>query len=102
MVAKAKIRLFLPNQKRNALGEAGDPILWREVWAEPTESGGSRRTYAGRLASEYSLVLTTHWREGIEKCTHVEYEGRLRPIDAIVKEGFRRWVHISLTDGAYD
>lgn len=102
MVAKAKIRLFLPNPKRNALGEAGAPILWREVWAEPTESGGSRRTYAGRLASEYTLVLTTYWREGIERCTHVEYEGRLRPIDAIVKEGFRRWVHISLTDGAYD
>ena len=25
-----------------------------------------------------------------------------KAIDAIVKEGFRRWVHISLTDGAYD
>jgi hypothetical protein len=102
MAGTVKIRLFLPNTERNALGEAGAPILWREVWAEPTESGGSRRTYAGRLSSEYTLVLTTYWREGIEKCTHVEHEGRMRPINAIIREGFRRKVHIALTDGAYE
>lgn len=103
MAGKAHIKLFLPNTERNALGEVeADPIFWREVWAEPTESGGSRRTYAGRLASEHMLVLTTHWLPGIERCTNVEYEGRMRPIDSIVHEGFRRKVHITLTDGAYD
>lgn len=103
MAGKLLIKLYLPNTERDYLGEVtGSPILWREVWAEPTESGGSRRTYAGRLASEHTLVLTTHWQPGIERCTNVEVEGRMRPIEAIVREGFRRKVHITLIDGAYD
>lgn len=103
MAGKVKIKLFMPSTERDALGEVvGEPKLWREVWAEPTESGGSRRTYAGRLASEHTLVLTTHWLPDITLCTEVEHEGRRRPIDAIISEGFRRKVHITLIDGAYD
>lgn len=88
--------------EQDAAGEAsGEPILWRDdVWATATFSGGSRRTFAGRLVTEHGAVLTTHWRPGIDLCRHVKFEGKMYPIDEVVPEGWRKWAHIiiSVTD----
>lgn len=90
-----KCKLFLAPTEQDALGQVtGDPIFWKTVWCEATASGGSRRTYAGRLAGEYQVVLTTYWREGIEKCRFVEFDGKRRSIVDIVPEGRRKKVHI--------
>ena len=103
MAGKVKIRLFLASPQRDANGEAvGEPLLWREVWADLTTSGGGRRTYAGRLATEHNVVLSTHWLPGIDTCELVEFNGRRRPIDDVVSEDRRR-AHIitTMTDRDY-
>lgn len=104
MAGKVKARLYLPATQRDSNGEVvGEPLLWREVWCEMTTSGGSRRTYAGRLVTEHSVVLSTNWLPRIDECTLVEFEGRRRPIDDVVPEGFRRRAHIitTMTDHDY-
>lgn len=78
----------------DAYGSTSVGALWGNVWCEATYSGGSRRTQAGRLVGEHQVVLTTHWREGIEKCRFVKFEGMTRPIVDIVPEGRRKRVHI--------
>ena len=88
--------LFLDNRERDDYGQpVGDLTLWGKVWCEATYAGGSRRTYAGRLASEHTVVLTTRWRDGIEKCAFVKVNDILHPIVAIVPEGRRYKVHIT-------
>lgn len=91
--------LYLDLRERDALGQpVGQMTPWREVWCEATYSGGSRRTYAGRLVSEYQVVLTTWWREGIEQCSFVALDdGKLHEIVDIVPEGRRHKVHIIFT-----
>jgi len=68
--------------------------LWGEVWCEATYSGGSRRTQAGRLVGEHQVVLTTHWRQGIEQARYVNFDGMIHPIVDVIPEGRRRRVHI--------
>ena len=90
-----KVKLYTEQTERNDLGElVGEPPLWRIVWCSATYSGGSRKTYAGRVVGEHQVVLTTHWREGIELCRFVEFDGKRRVISDIVPEGRRRLVHI--------
>lgn len=86
--------LYTATSKPDANGDAGTPIKWRAVWCEKTASGGSRRTYAGRLVGEHQVVLTTYWREGIEDCRYVEVDGKMRSIVDVVPEGRRKRVHI--------
>jgi hypothetical protein len=38
--------------------------------------------------------MTTHWREGIEKCRFIEFDGIRRAIVDVVPEGRRHMVHI--------
>jgi hypothetical protein len=107
MAGKYKITLYTANTKQDVTGEVTrDPIMWRDVWAEATFSGGSRRTFAGRLVTEHTAVLTTHWLPGIEVCRHVRFDGKMYPIDDVVPEGFRRKVHIVIavteSDIGYD
>ena len=102
MALNALITLFLPNRQVDELGEqSSTPVEWRKMWATPTASGGSRKTYAGRLVSEHRVVLSTRWIAGIEACTEVEYEGKRRPIESIVPEGFSKKVHIIIDTGEY-
>lgn len=90
-----KVKLYTEQTERNDLGElVGEPPLWRVVYCSATYSGGSRKTYAGRIVGEHQVVLTTHWREGIEECRFVEFNGKRRVISDIVPEGRRRLVHI--------
>lgn len=89
-------KFYVDDRQRDDYGQVvGDPTLWRAVWCEATYSGGSRKSYAGRLASEYAVVLTTRWREGIEKCAFVEVDGEMHVIDSIVPEGRKFKVHIT-------
>ena len=91
-----KVKLYTERTERNDLGElVGEPPLWREVYCSATYSGGSRRTYAGRIVGEHNVVLTTHWRDGIDKCRFVEFDGVRRAIIDIVPEGRKRLAHIS-------
>ena len=95
MAYDVRCKLFGELVERNDLGElVGEPPLWRIVWASATYSGGSRKTYAGRIVGEHQVVLTTHWREGIDRCRFIEFDGIRRTIVDIVPEGRRRLVHI--------
>lgn len=95
MAYDIRTKLYTGQTERNDLGElVGEPPLWRIVWCSATYSGGSRKTYAGRVVGEHQVVLTTHWREGIEECRFVEFNGIRRAIVDIVPEGRRRLVHI--------
>lgn len=99
MAYNIKATLYVDDRALNDYGQqVGDPTLWRSVWCEETRAGGSRKTYAGRLTREHSVVLTTHWREGIESCAFVEVAGKRYPIESIVPEGRMRKVHISYID----
>lgn len=95
MAHDIKVTLYTSSMRQDALGQpTGEPIRWRDVWCEATYSGGSRKTYAGRLVSEYQVVLSTRWRDGIESCRFVEVDGRRYVIDSIVPEGRRYKAHI--------
>lgn len=90
-----KAKLYTELTERDAFGQpTGQPPLWREVYCSATYSGGSRKTYAGRIVGEHQVVLTTHWREGIDKCRFVEFDGIRRAIMDVVPEGRRHLVHI--------
>lgn len=96
MAYNTSAKLYLDTRKPDDYGQpVGELTLWRRVWCEVTYAGGSRKTYAGRLASEHTVVLTTHWREGIDKCAFVEVDGTLHPIESIVPEGRKNKVHIT-------
>lgn len=91
--------LYVDDRSVDDYGQpVGEPTAWRTVWCEATYAGGSRKTYAGRLAREHSVVLTTHWRNGIESCAFVEVAGKRYPIESIVPEGRQRKVHITYVD----
>jgi hypothetical protein len=95
MAYDVRCKLYTKQTERDALGHpTGVPPLWRVVWCTATYSGGSRKTYAGRVVGEHQVVLTTHWREGIEQCRFVEFDGKRRAIVDVVPEGRRRLVHI--------
>lgn len=98
MARDTKVRLYRPSTERDALGEiTGKPVLWREVWATLTQSGGRTNTYAGRIVRENEAIFSTPWLPGIDKACIAEWEGYRRPITAIVPEGFRKTVHIKVT-----
>lgn len=104
MAYNIKVRLFTAPTAQDAVGQVtGDPVPWGTVWCEATTSGGSRRTYAGRLVGEYQMVLTTYWRKGIEACRYAEVEGKMLAIADVVPEGHRKRVHIiaSVDDHGY-
>lgn len=98
MAADTKVMLCTISQVRDEYGQVvGDPIPWRECYCEVTRTGGSMRTFAGRLASEYSMVLTTYWQEGIESIRFVEVDGKLLSVDDVVPEtrpGRHKMAHI--------
>lgn len=99
MAYNIKAILYVDDRAQDDYGQpVGEPTAWRSVWCEVTRAGGSRKTYAGRLAREHSVVLTTHWREGIESCAFVEVAGKRYPIESIVPEGRMRKVHITYVD----
>lgn len=99
MAYNVKAELYVDDRIRDDFGQLiGDPTLWHTVWCEATYSGGSRRSYAGRLVSENGVVLTTRWREGIEQCAFAKVDGVMHVIDSITPEGRRYKVHISYTD----
>jgi SPP1 family predicted phage head-tail adaptor len=88
--------LYIDDRERDDYGQpVGEPSEFGTVWCEATYSGGSRRTYAGRLAAEHTVVLTTRWRQGIEKCAFVEVDGIKHVIAGIVPEGRRYKIHIT-------
>lgn len=90
-----KVTLFLEQTERNAIGElVGKPRAWGDLYCSATYSGGSRKTYAGRIVGEHQVVLTTRWQSGIEQCRFVEFAGIRRAIVDIIPEGRRRLVHI--------
>lgn len=90
-----RVTLYLEQTKRNAIGElVGEPRVWGDVYCSATYSGGSRKTYAGRIVGEHQVVLTTRWQRDIEKCRFVEFDGIRRVIVDIIPEGRRRLVHI--------
>lgn len=90
-----RVTLYLDQIERNAIGElVGKPQVWGDVYCSATYSGGSRKTYAGRIVGEHQVVLTTRWQNGIEQCRFVEFDGIRRAIVDIIPEGRRRLVHI--------
>jgi hypothetical protein len=96
MAYNVHAKLYIDNRKQDDFGQmVGEPSLWRDVWCEATYSGGSRKSYAGRLVADYGVVLTTRWREGIEQCAFVEVDGEMHVIDSIVPEGRKYKVHIA-------
>lgn len=100
MAYNVQATLFIDDRQRDSYGElVGEPTPWRSVWCEATYSGGSRKSYAGRLVMDNGVVLTTRWREGIEHCAFVEVDGQMHAIDSITPEGRKYKVHISYTDG---
>jgi hypothetical protein len=103
MAYNVKATLYVDNRKRDGYGQlVGRLALWREVWCEATYSGGSRKSYAGRLVTDNSVVLTTHWRDGIESCSFVEVNGVTHAIDSLTPEGRRNKVHIAYSDDGID
>lgn len=95
MAFDIKCNLYTALVERDGYGHpSGEPPLWRSVWCAATYSGGSRKTYAGRVVGEHQVVLTTYWREGIEACRFVEFDGKRRAIVDVIPEGRRRLVHI--------
>lgn len=96
MANNVRATLYVDERARDELGQlVGEMTPWREVWCEATYSGGSRRTYAGRLVSEHQVVLTTWWREGIEQVSFVALaDGKLHEVIDVVPEGRRHKVHI--------
>lgn len=90
-----KVALYLGQRERNAIGElVGEPRMLCVVYCSATYSGGSRKTYAGRIVGEHQVVLTTRWQKSIEQCRFVEFDGIRRAIVDIIPEGRRRLVHI--------
>lgn len=99
MAFDTKCSLYTALVERDSFGHPkGEPPLWRIVWCEATYSGGSRKTYAGRVVGEHQVVLTTYWREGIEECRFVEFRGKRRAIIDVIPEGRRRLAHIVCFD----
>lgn len=98
MAADTKIVLCKASQRRDEYGQViGAPEPWRTCYCQVTRSGGSLRTLAGRLASEYSIVLSTYWFNGIEECRYVDIDGKIMPIDDVVPEkspGRHKMAHI--------
>lgn len=95
MAYDVRCKLYTEQVERDTFGApTGEPPLWRVVWCSATYSGGSRKTYAGRVVGEHQVVMTTHWREGIEKCRFIEFDGIRRSIVDVVPEGRRHMVHI--------
>lgn len=95
MAYDVRCKLYTEQTERDAYGQpTGEPPLWRIVWCSATYSGGSRKTYAGRVVGEHQVVLTTYWREGIDQCRFVEFDGKRRAIVDVVPEGRRRLAHI--------
>ena len=95
MAYNTQVILYTASEERDALGQPIDnPQVWRTVWCEATHSGGSRRTYAGRIVNEHQVVLTTHWRDGIERCRFAVFDGSRRTIYSMIPEGRRHKVHI--------
>ena len=98
MAANIKVILCLPPKARDEYGQVmGWPIPWRQCYCEVTRSGGSMRTFAGRLASEYSMVLSTLWQPGIEEIRYVDINGKVLAVDDIVPEcrpGRHKMAHI--------
>lgn len=95
MAYDVRCKLYTAQVERDAYGQpTGEPPLWRIVFCTATYSGGSRKTYAGRVVGEHQVVMTTHWREGIEKCRFIEFDGIRRAIVDVVPEGRRQMVHI--------
>lgn len=102
MAYSTQVTLYTASEERDVLGQPIDnPQVWRTVWCEATHSGGSRRTYAGRIVNEHQVVLTTHWRDGIEQCRFAEFDGSRRIIQAIAPEGRKRKVHIVVDYDGY-
>lgn len=103
MAYDVKATLYIDDRERDAYGQpVGDLKEFGVVWCEPTYSGGSRRSYAGRLVTEHTVVLTTRWRKDIDKCAFVEVDGIKHVIAGIVPEGRRYKVHITYADGDID
>jgi hypothetical protein len=95
MAYDVRCKLYTEQVERDTFGApTGEPPLWRVVWCSETYSGGARKTYAGRVVGEHQVVMTTHWREGIEKCRLIEFDGIRRAIVDVVPEGRRHMVHI--------
>jgi head-tail adaptor len=103
MAYDVKATLYVDDRERDAYGQpVGEPSEFGVVWCEATYSGGSRRSYAGRLAAEHTVVLTTRWRQGIEKCAFVEVNGIRHVITSIVPEGRRYKIHLTYVDDDID
>lgn len=99
MAYDVKATLYVDDRERDDYGQpVGDPSEFGVVWCEATYSGGSRKTYAGRLAAEHTVVLTTRWRHGIENCAFVKVDDILHPITGIVPEGRRYKIHITYVE----
>lgn len=100
-----KVKLYTQRIEQDALGQMVEaPEHWRDLWCEPTYSGGSLKTFAGRLASEHQVVLTTHWRRNIDKCRYVNHDGDIHPIDDVVMElrnGMQPLAHIITSTTRY-
>ena len=96
MAYDVKCRLYTELTERDAFGQPiGEPPLWR--------SGVVHRYLFRRLAKNLRWACGrrasggahTHWREGIEQCRFVEFDGKRRAIVGIVPEGRKHLVHIT-------
>lgn len=98
------VTLYAGSTRVDQYGRAeGKPPVWKQVYCSATYSGGSRKTYAGRVVSEHQVVLTTYWRDGIDMCRFCEFGGLLREIVDVIPEGRKKLAHIVTytTDAGY-
>lgn len=100
-----KVELFTADNTQDALGDVVDaPKKWRSVFAEATYSGGSLRTYAGRLVGAHQVVLSTPWQRRIDDCRFAKFNDVLYPIEDVVMEcrrGQQPQAHIIVTTIPY-
>lgn len=97
--------LYTEAEVQDSLGAViAQPEEWRVVFCDTTYSGGSLRTFAGRLVGAGQVVLTTPWRRGIDRCRYAKFNDTLYRIEEVVPEnrsGHQPNAHIIITTIPY-
>lgn len=105
MATNTRVILYTEAEVQDSLGDIiATPEEWRTLCCEATYSGGSLRTFAGRLVGAGQVVLTTPWRRGIDRCRYAKVNDTLYRIEDVVLEyrsGQQPQAHIIITTVPY-
>lgn len=105
MATNTRVILYTEAEVQDSLGAViAQPEEWRVAYCDTTYSGGSLRTFAGRLVGAGQVVLTTPWRRGIDRCRYAKFNDTLYRIEEVVSEnrsGQQPNAHIIITTIPY-